>query len=76
MKGLQDTLHHGDKEKPDYKAINGQVAKLAFDNTKGEWKIIRFLKDRERLPIMPDVGCVRPQQLTRRPGAVGRQGRS
>ncbi len=66
-----------DKEKPDYKAINGQVAKLVFDVKDGKWKATRYLCTRERLPVVASTGCVRPQQAARLVGGTaGRQRRT
>lgn len=53
------------KGKIDYKSIHGQVAKLILDDRDGEWKISRFLRRRERMPIVASTNCVRPQQATR-----------
>jgi len=45
-----------------YIDIHGQVAQIAVDERDGRRKIVRFLHRRERLKIVSDTNCVRPQQ--------------
>lgn len=51
--------------KMDYLPIHGQVAQIAVDERDGQRKIVRFLRRQERLKIVSNANCVRPQQLMR-----------
>ena len=46
-----------------YIDIHGQVAQIMVDEKDGQRKIVRFLRRQERLRIVSDSNCVRPQQL-------------
>lgn len=48
--------------KLDYIDIHGQVAQVMVDDRDGQKKIVRFLRRQERMKIVTDSNCVRPQQ--------------